>query len=567
MRTLHQCLLDVELARLRAIARFWDVAWATSRRPAIVAQLAQEMAKPDLIASTWQALPDDERRALGALLTSGGRMPFKSFTRRWGEIRAMGPGRMEREQPWRAPISPAEDLWYKGFIYRAFEQQAGEAYEVVCIPLELRRHLPAAPAPSPSIALEPVSEPSTVLAAGDAALDDTCTILTYLQNEPVRASRNREWPVQHIARLRRRLHTPDPDRLGLLQHLIHQLGWLRMTDAGHLRPAPEPVKAWLEASTEQQRQALAMAWRESSTWNDLFHVPTLCCEDTGAWRNDPALARRAILQHLTPCAPDAWYSVEAFIAAVKQIDPDFQRPDGDYTTWYIREKATGTYLTGFASWDAVEGALIRYVLTQPMAWLGLVDVGAPSAGQPPATFRLTRAGAAFLGKSEPPPGRRPGPLVLRDDFTVLVPPERRFERFQLARIANWARTGAPYVYRLTPASLARARQQGIPVARVLEFLGRVTEAPVPRFAEAALTRWEARGVEVSLERVVLLRLSSEELMARIAASPQTRRLVQEQVGPKAALVRQQDWPHLTAALAKMALLPDVVNLEGDCGAE
>ena len=101
----------------------------------------------------------------------------------------------------------------------------------------------------------------------------------------------------------------------------------------------------------------------------------------------------------------------------------------------------------------------------------------------------------------------------------------------------------------------------VSVTRVLEFLGHATGAPVPRFVEAALTRWEARGTEARLDRVVLLRLSSAELMAQVASSPPTLHLIQEQVGPTAALVRERDWPRLVAALGEMGLLPEVGGLE------
>jgi len=159
---------------------------------------------------------------------------------------------------------------------------------------------------------------------------------------------------------------------------------------------------------------------------------------------------------------------------------------------------------------------------------------------------------------------------------VHAPLARRYERFQLARVADWVASplvgGAkggrnPFVYRLTPASLERARRQGIPVTRVLEFLDQVTGAsvPVPRFVEAALTRWEARGAEARLERAVLLRLSSQELMAQLTSSPRTRHLIHEQVGPAAALVREQDWPRLVVALGEMGLLTDVVALEMEEG--
>jgi hypothetical protein len=176
----------------------------------------------------------------------------------------------------------------------------------------------------------------------------------------------------------------------------------------------------------------------------------------------------------------------------------------------------------------------------------------------------------FLGLVDPPPESALASLTLRRDFSVLAPSARRYERFQLARVADWMSSpliggtegGEPlFTYRLTPTSLERARQQGISVARVLEFLGRATDAPVPRSIEAALTRWDARGTEARLERVVVLRLSSGELMAQVLASAPARRLIREQVGPTAALILEKDWPRLVAALGDMGLVPDVVALE------
>jgi len=563
MRSLHQCLLDADLARLRVIARFWDIDLPAGRQRDAAAQLAEAMVAPEAVAYAWDTLPDDQRRALETLLAAGGRAPARVFVREWGEIRAMGPGRLEREQPWREPISPAEGLWYRGFISRAFEQGAAGTREIIFTPPELRAHLPATAVPSSTITLEPAPEPARVRSASDALLDDACTLLAYLQNEQVRPDPAGDWPARHEARLAHRLRDPNPERLLFLRRLTQRIGWLKTTASGRLRPAPEPVTAWLQSPIGQQRTALAQTWQTDPTWNDLFDVPTLRPEDTGAWRNDPLLARTTILRHLERCVPDAWYTLDGFVAAVKQADPDFQRPDGDYTTWYIRDADSRVYLSGFESWESIEGALIRYIISGPLHWLGLTDLGTPS---PPATFRLAPAGAAFLGLGGSPPEPEPAPLTLHPDFTVLVPAARRYERFQLSRVADWARTGDHFHYRLTPASLERARRQGIPVARVLQFLGQVTAAPIPRFVEAALTRCDARGTEACLERVILLRIADEELMTRLVSSPPTRDLIHERIGPTAALVRERDWPRLVVALGEMGLLPDVVAWgENDAG--
>src|SRR5579859_5992190 len=40
-------------------------------------------------------------------------------------------------------------------------------------------------------------------------------------------------------------------------------------------------------------------------------------------------------------------------SAVKEEEPDFQRPAGNYDSWYIRDAQSGEYLRGFESWDRV----------------------------------------------------------------------------------------------------------------------------------------------------------------------------------------------------------------------
>jgi hypothetical protein len=565
MRTLDQALLDAELPRLQAIARFWDVPLSTLHRRDAAMELAEAMTDPEAVERAWEALPDEQRRVLEALLRAAGRMPSRVFTRRWGEIRTMGPGRMNREQPWLDPASPAEGLWYTGLIAHAFAQGEEGTYEVTFVPDELRALLPD-PEPEedliPTARLSPIPRPAHTDRFGDTLLDDACTLLAYLQNHAVRPRQDGAWPAYHERTFHRRLRVSHSVRLALLRHLAHGLEWLHEGKRGALRPDPDRATGWLQDSAPQQRHALATAWREDPAWNDLFHVPELKPADTGAWRNDPLTTRRAFLRHLaTVCEPDQWYAIQDLVEAVKATAPDFQRPDGDYTSWYIRDVATGTYLSGFESWEAVEGRLIRHLLTGPLAWLGLTALGRREEGASPTAFRLTAAGAYFLelGPSAPPPDE--GKLMVRPDFTVHIPPARRYERFQLSRVADWVRSGEPYVYRITPASLTRAQEQSIPILRVLGFLLDVADTPLPRTIEASLTRWEARGTEAHLERPILLRIDDAELMDQIEHSPLTQSLIRERLGPTTALVATEDWSPLVAALGQMGLLADTRPLE------
>jgi hypothetical protein len=573
MRTLEELLVRCEPIRRAAIARFWGADLPDPHSPQAVGALASHMARPEGVLAAWTALNEAERAALSDLLAAEQAIPWLTFTRRWGEVQRMGPARLERLRPWEHPTSPAEGLWYRGLLFRDVEERPEGLIEVAVLPAELAQHLPARPA-SP-LRLSPTTPPPVVQPADDTLLDDGCTLLACLQSHAVRPRADGAWPAAAETALRRHLRQPDPDRLAFLRHLAQRLDWLRLSANGHLRPNPTVATVWLQAPAQQQRDALAGAWRDDPTWNDLRHVPTLRFDDTGSWRNDPLRTRQAFLHFLTACRPGEWYALTDLAAAIKQAAPDFQRPDGDYSAWYIRDAASGAYLSGFESWDAVEGALIRYYITGPLAWLGLTDLGCQTpeargtSGIGAISFRLSPAGARFLGlaeaaQEEPPP---PPPLAIASDLTIRVPAARRYERFQLSRVARWERSGDLYIYRLTPDSLTRARQQSIAPERVMAFLEQASGGKVPHNLRAVLQRWSQHGAEVRLERGILLRVRDEALLRRLTTAPATRHLIREVLGPTTALVASADWPRLARALVEEGLLPDLIGLEEECESE
>jgi hypothetical protein len=561
IRSLLQFLLDTDLTRLRAIAGFWGVEDSSSRHRDLAALLSRRMAEPAGIARAWHQLADQERAALRGLLSTGGRAPARVVARRWGAIRAMGPGRMEREQPWRDPSSPMEGLYYSGFVFGSFADHGEGGYEELMVPAELMRHLPTEPAPPPQLELQAAAEPPLIVPANDWFLDDACTLLSYVQNHRPSWSPDGSWPENHQRLLEQMLRATDSDRLDLLRHVISALGWIQQAESGRLRLEPEPVLSWLEEPAGRQRAALATAWAADPEWNDLRHVPALSFDDTGSWHNDPLRTRRAILSHLSACKPESWYAIADAVAAVKQADPDFQRPDGDYSSWYIRDAYSGQYLSGFECWDRVEGALLRFLIVGPLTWLGLVDLGVGAPGGMMTWFRLSTAGTAFLQGTDPPPDPPPGSAKVRTDLTIDLPADARYQRFQLGRVADLVAPGERYTYRLSGESLRRGQRQGISVQRVLDFLADAAGRPLPHSLQSAITAWAERGFQASVEQVVVLRLADKALMDRVTSAPSTRDLISERIGPTAALVRKRDSSKLVAALAGMGILPDVIGID------
>ncbi len=555
LRTLYQTLMDSDIARLRVIAQQWDLALIADRRADMAAELAEAMARAEVVERVWEQLEPEPKAALVDLLRHEGAMHWAAFTRRWGRIRMVGPGRLEREALWEAPVSPAESLWYWGLLQRAPDIDAtGTSVEMAFVPESLRLYLPTPPeldVPLPRTTAPPLH----VLDRDDRLCDDLVTVLAYVQNHAVQMSATGAWPDRHRAALAGQLRTPEAS--GLLRTVVLEKGWLELNDQGELRPAPQPILTWLRADRWEQWRTVAQAWLESETWNDLALVPALQPDPAQGWPNEPLVTRRNAIELLTRCTPGVWYPLTGFIDHVREYTPDFMRPGADYDAWGLRDVLTEVPLRGFEAWDAVEGALLSTLLLQPLTWLGIVELGRANPTLPPDSFRLSEMGAALLELGDCPTLPAPPDVELQATGTLVVPAGSHYEHFQLSRIAEAvATTSTSYRYRLTPTSLACARRQHIPLRRIIEFLSEATGRSLPAALRKAIERSYRQRGQVRLTQTWVLRAKDPDLLDY----EEVRALLQERLGPGVALVRAADVERLSAVLIQSGLLADVEAL-------
>jgi hypothetical protein len=351
----------------------------------------------------------------------------------------------------------------------------------------------------------------------------------------------------------------------VVQDLLAAAGLLDATGM----PLPEPVRQFLEAPRGEALRLLMRAWLNSLEFNDLRRLPTLRAE--GEWHNDPRLARQAVLDFLAAVAAQyapgerPFWSLSAFLQAVHETSPDFQRPAGDYDSWFLRELASGEFLRGFAHWEVVDGALIRYLLAGPLHWLGIIDLAFASPSDEPgarlSAFRYSPWAEALLS-SQPPEGlpEEAAQAHIGSDFRLALPRlAPRSVRYQLARFCEWDEEKADgYHYHLTPASLARARQQGLTVNHLLALLRRHARSVPPSLVKA-IERWERKGSEARFEQVIALRLSSPDLLQELRAS-RAARFLGDPLGPTVVVVKSGALEKVQRILAEMGYLAEVVDV-------
>ena len=576
MLNLEQTLRTYDPVMLGVIADRWDVDLETRSVTDILKLLVATMLDPGAAAATWDRLDDAQRGALQALLGAGGAMPARMFFRLYGDIREMGPGRLEREKPYLEPASITEALYYRGLIARSYDEAAAGPQAVIYIPSDLAQVLPAhrtgfdLSAEDAEVEQPPEEEededeaalaaaqPEEIVPADTALVDDLATLLAYLQVAAVTPREDGSLPEAHVDTLNTFLLKREAGRLDFLLGLARALGLIGPRD-GLLRPISVNARRWLEAPRSEQVRLLAAAWRETLEYNDLAHTPGLIIESAP---NDPRLARAVIAGVLAGLPADAWWIVDGVVEEIRASHTDFQRPGGDYDSWYIRSAADGSYLGGFDHWDAVEGAMLRFILTGPLHWLGLADRGSHGGR---ALGRLNAYGRAFVSEgkwpAQPDPEAAP---VLHDDGTLEVSRRlSRYDRFQIARFTEWLSAGEPYRYRLSAAGLRRAAIQEIEPRHVRAFLSRALGGEaLPAAIEALLARWEQSAeADVTIEALTVLRTATPQALDRVLEEPTLRRYLGARLGPEAAIVRPGQATALQTALAAFGLLAEVIGPE------
>ncbi len=545
-----------DLGHLRIIAELWGVELEAPDVRRALSRLSEYLKNGDLLEQVVKALPGEARGALTDLIKNGGRLSWPVFTRRYGAVREIGPGKRDRERPYAHPVSPAEVLWYRALLARSFFDTPNGPEEFAYIPDDLlpllNRLTPVESEISkPRGRLATPGERAYLIPARDHLLDHACTLLAALRlgfsREEVEAlAAAWEPPVEKGG------YAATPP---FIETLLAAAGLL---DSSRL-PQPEAARAFLEAPRGEAMAMLARAWMQTPILNELRLLPFLLIE--GEWQNDPLKTRQAVLEFLAAVpgaggsAKRPFWSLDAFLAAIRTTHPDFQRPAGDYDSWYIRDAESGDFLRGFAHWDAVDGALVRFLLTGPLYWLGILDLAAPGPEGPVTAFRFSAAASALL-RGEAPAGfpAEEQSLHVRSDARLSVPRlSPRAVRYQVARFCAWeGEKGEAYQYRITPASLSRARQAGLTTGHLLALLRRHAKTVPPGLVQA-LERWEAHGSEARLDRITVLRLSSPELLQALRSS-RAGRFLGDLLGPTAVIVKDGAAQKVLTILAEMGYL-------------
>lgn len=529
MPDLFHSLLKQDIGHLRIIAELWGHELKTAKAEGALEELCASLLDPDLVAELIGSLPSEADSAIHALADAGGRLPWQTFTRKYGDIREAGAGKRDREKIHLKPASAAETLYYRGLLARAFFDTQKGPQEFAYIPDDLLSLIQTAGAqhvvPLPKMEVEPLGRPASPgergqeILANDSILDDATTLL---------------------AAIRMGMPGFPPDN-----RLIALLTSAKLVKKNALQP--EAVKTFLEASRADALKILTDTWMQSETFNELKLMPGIVCE--GEWTNQPQETREFLLNLLDAIPTGKWWSMSSFVRDIKAKYADFQRPAGDYDSWFIRRASDGQYLRGFAHWDEVDGALIKYFITDILHWLGQVDLSIADGAVAPTSFRLS----SFESKKV-----ESGKVSVSSNGKISI--ERtapRVVRYQISRFCEWEETkGSDFKYQVTAKSLRHAKEQGLKAEQLLALLVKHTDNKVPPPFVKALKRWELNGTEARVETQVVLRVAKPEIVEEMRKS-RAGKFLGEMLSPTAVIVKGGAIQKVLEALTELGLLAEI----------
>lgn len=406
--------------------------------------------------------------------------------------------------------------------------------------------------------------PDTVHSADTSLVDDLTTILAAISRYEHDTEINLLALITTEA-FAANLLVPVQERLMFLLSIALGMNLIRYQDGRLEINRADParmVSRWLNAPRPEQVRLLAEAWRTTDLYVDLQRVPGLRVDaQAGTTEFYPAAARKNALAFMAAALPDdGWWLVDDFVRLMQARQRDFQRPNGDYQTWYIFDAATGEPLSGIENWERVDGALLRFYIHMPLHWLGLVDLAADAQGRPAA--RLNAYGRAFIkGGVFPRPPDTPEKLVVEADGRISAGRRvSRTDRYQVARFSTWGGiVNGTYLYQLDADGIAIAGKQGIAIEQIESFL-RSAVGALPESVTAFLETWRlGAAAAVTLERVIVLRTTSDQVLDALWEDPATRRYFGARLGPTAVVVRAGQIARLRDALGKRGIQVEFIG--------
>jgi hypothetical protein len=610
---IKQALHNYSIQVLQTMAEINDLNVDSRRKAPYVKALVRALYNKEAVARALPQLSGRERRALDLLVIYGGsttNQRFKQALQREGLIqdRSESEPRFGYSQPVTGSPHHQDSPYYEDIVARltclglivsigSSDPRAsvvGFAPGIqLIVPSQVMRHLPEVtfkddtPVPTIDIAVE---------ASARTFQRDLYLYWSYIRDHETRLTQQGYVFKRELKKLNETLLVPgdmgkgigeeENPRLHFIRLLLQVMGLLKVRRGRSIVNVVQVSGFWNDSPPDRVRKSFE-TWRDKAFWNELRYLPGVKIQ---SWdTSDSSLivaARSKVLDHLVKFPVGEWVALEGLVNRLRMTDYEFlfsrevpiqRRYYGygyyspDYDTPYvayrnplgwqfspIRDEAQG--------WEMVEAQFIRNIVTGPLHWLGLTDLGyagqvdKDGAAVRPVAYRVTEIGAWLWGLgSAPEIPATESRVVVQPNFQIFaLDPISDHVLATLDQFAERVSAERAIEYKLTRESVYAAQQKGWTARRVVEYLEEISGTPLPQNVARTLEEWETLHRRIVIHRrTALAQTATQRVMDRLLADRALATHVNRRLTPTIALLKadKNGVPQLEKKLERQGLPP------------
>jgi len=574
----------------------------------IIGILARALTERDTVEKSLKALSRAERAAVDVILQRGGQASVHALRR---ELRrrnlidenyeiAFDKYSRNRPDPRRDGSRRLEDILARltlhGLVFSAedpFDPRRGapgytpakcdfdRPLKSVFIPEPIRRGLPSPPPPE-AAPEKPIEVAAVRESSARTFQRDVYLYWSAVRDHPAGVTAKGDLHKKALGEVNAALMARESivkgetetsyPRLRFLRGLLTALGLLSLTPDRELL-ASSNAGFFAQPAADRVRRCYE-AWRDGDFYNDVLSLPAGARPSQSQMPLIPAPplvvnARRRILDLIRQSGAKGWLALDGLCDQMRDLDEEFlfQRlpRQAAYAYGpahpYGGHNPLGLVFPGVRGnedgWQKVEANFIRGIVTGPLFWMGLADLGAARKGDAPSAFRLTPLGAwAFdLGPRPDIPAEGGRVIVQPNLHIVALDPVNEATLAALDCFAERLTAERAVEYRLTRAAVYAGQQAGWDVARIVAFLREQTGADIPANVARTLDEWQAQHERIVIRPRVSLAHGAPAVLDDLLADPQAAQHVSARPTPGLAVVRRAAVKRLVQSLHARGVLP------------
>ncbi len=543
-RTLREALRRSDLLMLRAIGENWGVidTAGTMTATRLCDLIVPAILNSDSLRAKLANGPNGVDRALSALLRAGGKLPKSYFSAEFGTVQAYGSENFLNAAPWRDPGSVTEWLLYHGLIFPGYADVAFGIDEFYLVPKDL---IPFFETPvlydsrnGVKLIVRPAAQSETAfrVAAKSDFYDLACLVI---------AADRIAKPVEMIRR------AYSPSRVDLCRRVLMNAEILKPNEASD----GDVIQSFISQPAHAGLVALIRAWINDSLTDEIGESEIFRIDPT--FKADLTKLRKRILSILGRVESSDWISFRYFVAILRSLESDLIRDPLRTPGWMIENPARKDR----ASWDAIEGEILRLFFRGPLHDFGFIDLAFEDENlETLSAVRVTSFGkrwlAALRGEINAAARKRYElPSIGTDGLIRLTPKTLMTIRYHLARYCDWEEIRPDrWTFRISPASLRAARNCGLKIAGLTALMRRAFGNALPPSLLSAIENWDRNETEATAFNAILVSDSDPNRIGALIVSRDCAPWVIQRLNPTTIMIKPKGINAIRRKLAELGVL-------------